>query len=214
LTRRAVFLDRDGTITELVYYSEHGLVDSPCAPSQMALVEGAGEVLRSFKRMGYKLILVSNQPGIAKHHFTMETHRRMSAKMSRLLSVEGVELDGEYYCFHHPQAKLSGYRVTCDCRKPNPGMLVKAAREQGISLCDSVMIGDGLTDVMAGKSAGTTTILIGNINSFLNRLMSTLAVEPDFVARSFLDTVQFVKDCRARGRRHPIVTPDAVPATP
>jgi D-glycero-D-manno-heptose 1,7-bisphosphate phosphatase len=179
----------------MAYYPEHDLVDSPFKPSQLALVEGAGEALRNFRKMGYKLIVVSNQPGVAKGHFTVRTHNLMRSKVRELLAKEGVELDAEYYCFHHPQARVEKYRVDCECRKPKPGMLIRAAEEQGISLPDSLMIGDGLQDIIAGKAAGTKTILVANMNSLIGRLMAERNVVPDYVARNLTETIDLVKRC-------------------
>jgi D-glycero-D-manno-heptose 1,7-bisphosphate phosphatase len=189
---RAVFLDRDGTLTEMVYYPDHGLVDSPFVPSQVRLVEGVGRALRDLKEMDYQLVVASNQPGVAKRHFTMGTFEKMTRRMDGLLAKERVKLDAEYYCFHHPHARVPKYRATCGCRKPRPGLLTRAAKERGISLKDSVMIGDGITDVVAGRRAGVTTILLTNLNSFISGLMTDMDAVPDFVARTIGDAVDIV----------------------
>jgi D-glycero-D-manno-heptose 1,7-bisphosphate phosphatase len=189
----AIFLDRDGTITDMVYYPEHALVDSPCSPPQLALTEGAGAALRSFQDLGYKLILISNQPGIAKRHFTPEIHQQMVHRLEYLLCLEGVALTAQYYCLHHPQSKLALYRLDCGCRKPEPGLLLQAAREHDISLRDSITIGDGLTDVLAGKQAGTETILLTTVNSLITRLIADQGPEPDFIARNLLEALEQVQ---------------------
>ncbi|MDE1858775.1 MAG: HAD family hydrolase [Thaumarchaeota archaeon] len=194
MTARATFLDRDGFIDEMVYYADPGVVDSPFTPKQFELVEGIGPALRAIKAAGYKLVLVSNQPGMAKKHLTFATFRKIRAKMRRLLAAEGVELDGEYYCFHHPQAKLAKYRVDCDCRKPKPGMLLQAARDLGLDLAHSIMIGDGLNDVIAGKRAGCKTILVANLNSLLSEKMDETGTRPDFVARNVTEAADIVKN--------------------
>lgn len=193
MTQRAAFLDRDGTITDMVYYPEHGMVDSPCSPSQLVLIEGAAAALRAFQDLDYQLILVSNQPGIAKNQFTAETHHQMVARLEELLAVEGVRLTAQYYCFHHPHASRAQYRQECDCRKPRPGLLRQAAQEHGLSLRDSITIGDGLTDVQAGKDAGTETILLTTLNSLTTRLMMDLDAEPGFIARNLLESVEHVQ---------------------
>ena len=191
--RKAALLDRDGVINEMVYYPEHGLVDSPFVPAQFELVEGIGEALRGLKAAGFKLVVVSNQPGVAKKHFTMETFRRMQGKMHSLLAAESIELDGEYYCFHHPRAKVARYRVDCDCRKPKTGLLLKAADELGLDLVDSVMIGDGISDVVAGRRAGCRTVLVSNLNSVVSSLLAERGVEPDYVARDVTELADIVK---------------------
>jgi D-glycero-D-manno-heptose 1,7-bisphosphate phosphatase len=189
MNQPAIFLDRDGTITDMVYYPEHAWVDSPCSPSQLALIEGAAAALRSFQDLGYKLILISNQPGIAKSHFGPEIHQQIAQRLEYLLSLEGVTLTGQYYCLHHPQSKLPQYRLDCACRKPEPGLLLQAAHEHGLSLRDSITIGDGLTDVLAGKQAGTETILLTTVNSLITRLMTDQGLEPSFIARNLLEAV-------------------------
>ncbi|HEX2923403.1 MAG TPA: HAD-IIIA family hydrolase [Chloroflexota bacterium] len=193
----AIFLDRDGTITEMVYYPQHAFVDSPCAPSQVTLIEGAGRALRSLQSLGYRLILISNQPGIAKKHFTPEIHRQMVQRLEDLLYLEGVAMTAQYYCLHHPQAKLGQYRMDCSCRKPRPGLLLRAAKEHGLSLRDSITIGDSLTDVLAGSQAGTKTILISTMNSLINRRIVELGIEPDFIASNLAEAVQQVQFIRS-----------------
>ena len=177
----------------MVYYPDPGIVDSPFTPAQFVLVEGVGQALRTIRDAGYMLVLVSNQPGIAKKHMTMAAFKKIQAKMRRLLAAEGVELDGEYYCFHHPQARLAAYRADCACRKPKPGMLLDAARDLGLDLGRSVMIGDGLYDVMAGRRAGCKTILVAGLNATLGRKMDELGAHPDFVARNISEAADIVK---------------------
>jgi D-glycero-D-manno-heptose 1,7-bisphosphate phosphatase len=193
MNQPAIFLDRDGTISDMVYYPEHALVDSPCSPSQLVLIEGTAAALRSFQNLGYKLILISNQPGIAKRHFTPEIHQQMVQRLDDLLRLEGVTLSAQYYCLHHPQAKLAQYRRECGCRKPKPGLLVQAAREHGLSLRNSITIGDSLTDVLAGQQVGTDTILLTTLNSLIARLIVDQETEPSFIARNLLEAVDQVQ---------------------
>jgi D-glycero-D-manno-heptose 1,7-bisphosphate phosphatase len=193
LKSRACFLDRDGILNDLVYYPDPGIVDSPFVSSQFQLADGAGAFLRDLKSAGYKLVVVSNQPGVAKGHYSMATFRKIQAKMRRLLAAEGVKLDAEYYCFHHPQGKTAKYRVDCACRKPKPGMLLDAARDLGLDLGSSVMIGDGLYDVLAGERAGCKTILVANLNGLLSSKMDELDARPDFVARNIAEAAEIAK---------------------
>jgi D-glycero-D-manno-heptose 1,7-bisphosphate phosphatase len=198
MSQPAIFLDRDGTITEMVYYPEHAWVDSPCSPSQLVLIQGAGSALRSFQDLGYKLILISNQPGIAKEHFTPEIHEQIVQRLEHLLCLEGVDMTAQYYCLHHPQAKLAEYRLDCGCRKPRPGMLRQAAQEHDLSLRDSITIGDSLTDVSAGQQAGTQTILLTTVNSLITRLMVDQGIEPSFIARNLQAAAEQVQVIRRR----------------
>ena len=194
----AIFLDRDGTITDMVYYPEHAWVDSPCSPAQLVLTEGTGTALRSFQDLGYKLILISNQPGIAKRHFSPEIHQQIAQRLEDLLRQEGVALTAQYYCLHHPRAAVAHYRQACGCRKPEPGMLLQAAEEHDLSLPDSITIGDSLTDVAAGQQAGTETILLTTVNSLITRLMADQGLEPGFIARNLPDAVDQVRLIRDR----------------
>ena len=110
--------------------------------------------------------------------------------MNSELKTDGAELDGEYYCLHHPEAVVEKYRVQCDCRKPLPGLLFKAARENDIDLKQSWMVGDNLSDIQAGKAAGCRTILIGTMKCELCRLMSEKNIFPDIIAGNIGDAVR------------------------
>ena len=150
---KAVFLDRDGVINELVYHKEQEIIDSPFTVGQFRLLPGVSEAIKKLREMDYKAILVSNQPGMAKGILSAETFDNIRDKMKEELAKEGSLLDGEYYCFHHPKAKAERFRVNCKCRKPNPGLIIKAAKDMCIELSESWMIGDNLFDVKAGKRA-------------------------------------------------------------
>lgn len=191
--QKACLLDRDGVLNEMIYQPDPGIVDQPYTPSKFELMPGVGPALRTMKEAGYKLVVVSNQPGVAKKHYSMSTFKKMQAKMRRLLAKDGVELDAEYYCFHHPQGKMAKYRAECGCRKPKPGMILDAARDLDLDLAHSVMIGDGLYDVLAGKRAGVKTILVANLNALLGRKMDELDAHPDFVARNIAEAAEIVK---------------------
>lgn len=159
---RAVFLDRDGTINKLVYYPDQGFVDSPFTASQLRLLPNAGKALKLLKKKGFLLILVSNQPGVAKGNMTKKAFEEIDKKLDLLLARGGASLDAKYYCPHHPQAKLAAFRKKCDCRKPKPGLILLAAAKHGISLERSYMVGDGINDVKAGQAAGCSTVFIGH----------------------------------------------------
>jgi D-glycero-D-manno-heptose 1,7-bisphosphate phosphatase len=187
-----VFLDRDGTINGMVYNPEFGLVDSPQNPDQFQLLPGVGESIRLVNEMGFLAVAVSNQPGIAKGKCTPAVLEAMTAKMHHQLSGSGARLDAVYYCLHHPEAELEEYRLICDCRKPKSGLLRRAAEELGIDLEASYMIGDGLTDVLAGKAAGCTTIFLGNRKCEICGKMEELGAWPDFIVPSLLEAVTVI----------------------
>jgi len=189
---RAVFLDRDGVINELVYHQEQGIIDSPFTVEQFKLLANVGEAIKELCEMGYILILVSNQPGIAKKHLSRETFEKIARKMQDELAKEKAFFDGEYYCFHHPEAKLEELKVNCKCRKPEPGLLLQAAEDMDIDLSQSWMIGDGLTDIEAGKRAGTRTILIGNMKCELCHRIRERNIDPDAITSNLSEATRYI----------------------
>jgi D-glycero-D-manno-heptose 1,7-bisphosphate phosphatase len=189
---RAVFLDRDGVINELVYHEEQGVVDSPFTVEQFKPFPWAGDAIKKLSEAGYKVVIVSNQPGIAKGHLSEETFGGIVEKMREELAKQEAFVDGEYYCFHHPEAKVERLKANCECRKPNPGLLLQATKELNIDLSQSWMIGDGLTDVKAGKSAGCRTILLGKMKCELCRLMDEMDASPDFIVPDLLEAARLV----------------------
>lgn len=146
----------------------------------------AAEAIQTFNRLGLKVIVVSNQPAIAKGKMSEELFEKVRLKMKTLLELKGAHVDAEYYCFHHPTAKLAKYKSRCDCRKPEPGLLLRAAKDFGLDLSKCYMIGDGVTDVKVGRVVGCRSILIGDLKCDLCRLMEKYAVKPDIVVSSLL----------------------------
>ena len=151
---RAVFLDKDGTLVEDVPYN----VD----PARIRLAPGAREGLTALADAGYRLFVVSNQSGVARGMFGEEALGPVWAKLAELLGGFGVKLDGAYYCPHYPGGSVPEFARDCDCRKPAPGMLLRAAREHGLDLAESWLVGDILHDVEAGRRAGCRTVLLDN----------------------------------------------------
>jgi D-glycero-D-manno-heptose 1,7-bisphosphate phosphatase len=198
---RAVFLDRDGVINELIYYPEQGVVDSPFTVEQLRLLPGVGVAINKFHEMGYKVFLASNQPSIAKGYLSEETFDRIRRKMKDDLAKDGTSLDGEYYCFHHPEAKIDRLKTNCECRKPKPGLLLQAAKEMDVDLSQSWMIGDGLTDVKAGKDAGCRTILLGRMKCELCHLMDEEGTSPDFIIPNLFEAAQRISEVRSQRTR-------------
>ena len=190
---RAVFLDRDGVINEIVYFPEFGVLDSPLNPRQFRLLPGVAEAIRTFNRLGLKVIVASNQPGIAKGKMTEKVFERVGLKMKRLLEQRGAYIDAEYYCFHHPSAKDAKYRGNCDCRKPKPGLILRAAKDFGLNLSECYVVGDSLTDIKAGRAVGCRTLLIGNLKCDLCRLMEDECVKPDLIVPSLLQAFKIIE---------------------
>jgi D-glycero-D-manno-heptose 1,7-bisphosphate phosphatase len=190
---RAVILDRDGVVNELVYFAEVGIIDSPMNPRQFRLMPDAGEAIRLFNRLGLKVVVTSNQPGIAKGKMTRSNFEKIRKKMKRELARAGAYLDAEYYCLHHPSATRKKYRENCDCRKPKPGLLLRAAKDLDLSLQDSFVVGDSLVDVEAGKAAGCTTFLIGSAKCDLCKLMQERNVYPDVIMSDLISVVKAIE---------------------
>jgi D-glycero-D-manno-heptose 1,7-bisphosphate phosphatase len=156
--RRAIFLDRDGTIIRDAHFLAR--------PDQIELMPGAVEGLRALSGAGFRLIVVSNQSGIARGYFKVEDLQAVERALDALLRREGVIIDAWYYCPHLDEG--------CDCRKPRPGMLLRAARDLGVDLGASYMVGDGERDVEAGRAAGVKrAFLLGKDASDL-RSIATL----------------------------------------
>ena len=154
--QKAVFLDRDGTINKYVGFLRK--ID------QFELLPGVADAIRKINASGYLCIVVTNQPVIARGEVTVPELEEIHRKMETLLGLEGAYLDGLYYCPHHPHKGYAGevpeLKIECSCRKPKPGMLLKAAEDFNIDLGKSWMVGDGENDILAGQNAGCRTALI------------------------------------------------------
>ncbi len=154
--QKAVFLDKDGTLIEdLPYNADQG---------KIRFVPGSQEGLRLLQQCGYQLIVVTNQAGIAKGLVTPDELQAMRARLFEMTAATGVRLSGFFFCPHHPEGTVEQYRIRCNCRKPEPGLILKAAREHSIDLAVSWLVGDILNDIEAGRRAGCRTILIDNGN--------------------------------------------------
>ncbi len=155
--QKAIFLDRDGTINKYVGFLRN--------INEFELLPGVSEAVKKINESGFLAIVVTNQPVIARGEVTVPELRVIHNKMETLLGAEGAYLDAVYFCPHHPHKGYAGeveaLKIDCECRKPKPGMLLKASEDFNISLEDSWMIGDGENDIKAGKAAGCRTALIG-----------------------------------------------------
>jgi histidinol-phosphate phosphatase family protein len=173
---RAVFLDKDGTVVENVPYNVQ--------PERLRLLPGAADGLRRLQRAGYRLIIVSNQSGVARGLFPESDLWVIERRLRELLRSHGVILTGFHYCPHHPHGTVASYAVACSCRKPQPGMLHDASAEYGVVLPHSWMIGDRLDDVEAGRRAGCRTIHLTTSPPELERgdWRQPDATAPDLVA--------------------------------
>ncbi|MBE9464245.1 D-glycero-alpha-D-manno-heptose-1,7-bisphosphate 7-phosphatase [Dyadobacter subterraneus] len=182
MANKAVFLDKDGTLIE----------DSPynVDPQLVKLESGVVEGLLKLQAQGYQLIVISNQPGLAMGLFSVEELENLVVYFMDLLNQEGIELAGFYFCPHMPEGDSS--QTACRCRKPKPGLILKAASDYDIDLSSSWMIGDILNDVEAGSQAGCKTVLINNGNE--TEWIVGRARTPDYMASNFLDASAFILD--------------------
>lgn len=157
---RAIFLDRDGVINAALYNAAEGKLDSPYTLDEFWLLPGVGAAIRAINRSGFLAVVVSNQPGVAKGRCGPDFLAVLNEFMEGALALEGARLDAIYYCLHHPQGVVADLRRVCGCRKPRPGLLLRAADEMAIDPGRSYMVGDGAVDVQAGLAAGATPILV------------------------------------------------------
>lgn len=157
---KAIFLDRDGVINE-----DHGYT---FLPEDFDFLEGVFPACRRFVSSGYKLIVVTNQSGIARGYYSEEEFETVTDYMLEKFRQQGINIDAVYHCPHHAKEGFGDYKVECDCRKPKPGMLLKAALEYNIDLSESVMIGDKVSDMQAGKAAGVKTCVLISQSKSLN----------------------------------------------
>lgn len=180
--RSAVFIDKDGTLVDNVPYN----VD----PSRIVLAPGAAAGLRQLARLGYRLFVVSNQPGLALGHFDEAALERAWQHLKAMLAQQDVALDGFYYCPHHPQGSIATWASTCACRKPAPGLLLRAAAEHRIDLASSWMVGDILDDIETGRRAGCRTVLVdvGNETEWVRSAWRT----PDMVVSSLAEAAAWI----------------------
>lgn len=153
--RVAIFLDRDGVVSKEV--------NLLCKPEQLELIEGAAEAIHYINSKGYLAVLVTNQPVIARNLCSIEELEYIHAKLETLLGAEHAYLDAIYYCPHHPDVgypeERKEYKIACECRKPNPGMILQAATDWNIDITQSYMIGDHENDRLAGENAGVKSSL-------------------------------------------------------
>ena len=183
----AVFFDRDNTLI----VSDGYLGDA----AKVVLIDGAADAIARLRQAGYAIVVVSNQSGIARGLFDEPAARAVNARLCELLLQENPEakIDQQEYCPHHPQAPLAAYRVDCDCRKPRPGMLLKAAQELHLDLGNSYLVGDAPRDMEAGKAAGCRTVLF--VDPALPASMATLekqTVKADFEVKSLREAAEVI----------------------
>lgn len=184
MMRRAVFMDRDGTISEEVGYVNH--------PGRYRVFPYSAAAVRLLNESGWLAILVTNQAGVARGYFTEELIGSVHTLLEAELEREGAKLDAIYYCAHHPSVGEPPYRLDCDCRKPKPGLIKRAAERFEIDLSSSWMVGDRYSDIVLAHNAGVRSafVLSGYGRGEWEYQRSGWQHQPDLVAEDLLDAVQ------------------------
>jgi len=185
----AVFLDRDGTINE-----EVGYLDSL---DKLKIIPSAYEAIRLINESGMKVVVISNQAGVARGFFTEDFVKLTHEHLQTALRQQGATIDNFYYCPHHPTEGIEPYRKDCNCRKPAPGMLLRAVQDLNIDLTRSYLVGDRFNDMEAGKKIGVRGILVKT--GFGQSLLqddgpdeATPENKPDFIAADILEAVKWI----------------------
>lgn len=202
MPNNAIFLDRDNTLIE-----DPGYINNP---DQVKLLGGVAKPLIELKKMGYKLVIVTNQSGVARGIVTEKVLGEIHDRLKQVLAENGVYLDQIYYCPYHPDGVISKYRKESDLRKPNPGMLLAAADEMDIDLNQSWMIGNSGRDIEAGRRAGCKTILVEQASHY--KRLDLGQSKPDYRAVNMKEAVNIIKK-HERSRDKVAVQAQPVPKT-
>ncbi|OGW43667.1 MAG: hypothetical protein A2X57_02630 [Nitrospirae bacterium GWD2_57_8] len=183
---KAVFLDRDGTINEEVGYVRD--------LAMLRLIPGAAAAIRKLNEAGFKVIVITNQSGVARGYFPESQVQEANALLRTKLGREGAVVDAEYYCPHHPTAGNSAYTQACDCRKPETGLIDRAVKDFDIDRTSSFMVGDKWSDVELGHRAGLRTVLVqtGFAHDDPGNVRPEHVDDPDLTAHDLAETVDWI----------------------
>ena len=186
MKQRAVFIDRDGTISEEVGYINH--------VSRFRLFPYAPAAIKHLNENGWLAIVITNQAGVARGYFSEDTIQAVHGAMTNELKSNGAQLDAIYYCAHHPSVGEPPYRFDCDCRKPKPGLISRAVKDFGINLEESWMVGDRYSDVELARNAGVKSmfVLSGYGRGEWEHQRLNWTEQPDLVAEDLLGAVRLI----------------------
>lgn len=184
--KRAIFIDRDGTISEEVGYINH--------PSRFRLYSYSGPAIKRLNDSGWLAVVVTNQAGVARGYFSEELITKVHEKMEHELDKQNARLDAVFYCVHHPSVGEPPYRADCDCRKPKPGLITRAAAELDIDLAKSWMIGDRYSDIELAHNAGIKSafVLSGYGKGEWEHQRASWAYQPDLIAKDLFEAVKVI----------------------
>jgi len=191
--KRAIFLDRDGTINEEVGYIER--------LDRLVIIPAAFEAIRLINLNGFKAVVVTNQAGIAKGLFNEAFVMQTNERLQEFLRQKGAAIDAFYFCPHHPTEGVPPYRQVCDCRKPAPGLFYQAARDMDIDLAASFMVGDRYRDMEAAHRAGVKGVLVktgygADVLENIGPDQETPEAKPDHIAENILEAVHWILENR------------------
>lgn len=192
MSRKAIFMDRDGTVSDEVGYVNH--ID------RYRLLPRSAEAIRRINAAGFLSFVITNQSGVARGLFDEALILKVHETLGRWLNEAGARLDGIYYCPHHPKEGEPPWRLACDCRKPKPGLLLRAAREHDVDLASSYMIGDTVLDIEAARNVGATGVLVltGYGKGDLVYRMAQRGLQPAHVAADLLEAVEWILEREKR----------------
>jgi D-glycero-D-manno-heptose 1,7-bisphosphate phosphatase len=184
--RRAVFIDRDGTISEEVGYINHA--------SRFRLFPYSSAAIKLLRESGWLAIVITNQAGVARGYFSEDMIQTVHERMTKELERDGAKLDAVYYCAHHPSVGEPPYRFDCDCRKPKPGLISRAAQDFDIDLAESWMVGDRYSDLELARNAGVKSMFVmsGYGRGEWEHQRATWDQQPDLVAENLLEAVRLI----------------------
>ena len=188
MKRRAVFIDRDGTLSDEVGYINH--------PSRFRLFPYAAAAIHHLNENGWLAIVTTNQAGVARGYFSEDMIAAVHERMTNELASGGGRLDAIYYCAHHPSVGEEPYRLDCDCRKPKPGLISRAARDFEINLNESWMVGDRYSDIELARNAGVKSafVLTGYGRGEWEHQRPNWKEQPDLVAENLWEVVRLIVD--------------------
>lgn len=189
MKQKAIFLDRDGTLNEDIGYAK--------SIADIKLFPDAPAALKQFKELGFQLIVITNQAVISRGWVSEEQMNTIHEQMNEMIALnQGTTIDAYYFCPHHPHSTLPKYGIVCECRKPACGLILRAAREHDVDLGESWMIGDKLTDIVAGKKAGCKTILIVTPKSYETNVSGVefdKATMPDYECKNLSEAAEIIR---------------------
>ena len=192
MKRRAVFIDRDGTISEEVGYINH--------PSRFRVFPFSAAAVKLLNQSGWLAIVITNQAGVARGYFSEEMIQTVHDRLQRGLESHGARLDAIYYCAHHPSVGQPPYRLDCDCRKPKPGLISRAVEKFDIDRASSWMVGDRYSDIELARNAGihSAFVMTGYGRGEWEHQQANWEYQPELIAENLLEAVEAISMAAAR----------------